>query len=864
VRRRGREGEHNKNTAAAAIAAFFICLLARPRSLSRSSRSLCVCVCVCLCGLSALARDAGLMADRSGSTTPPPPPLLLQSSRGGLRHHQVATHRATLADMAPISREDALAATAVDRRATASPPNPTATMSPTSPLSPRAIITQHRPTFEAQCLVAAAAVTTATATVVPKPDHSKQRCKKAGMRAQRAAAHRLHSSSDDSPPPTRRAAATSSGIASSTTPPPTTTVDSRSDDHEASVASSSDGEGALSDDYDDDDEGDEDSGSSGGTSDDDDDDAATMAALALRPPPPPPTLLRGSSDPAVLHATAGNVVVAAPPSSSTATPTKRHPWVSLESRVGTNEPTLKVLSLSRSGSIGARRPGAMASGLSDSSPSPTTTTTPTPVVAEGGGLAVVPNIGAQRAALRRSTSEVTQRRKSPSLEQHPHNVGTNRSLLRSSGEAVSREPTLQLPPPLPAIPSSQLPPVAEALAATAAALTSPRSAASSPSLLSSPPPSTTPPGAASVSSPSLLSQSLILEAPRVRSPSPPSTPALAATSNLSRSLSLSYEHEHQHQEGEAAHVVAAPQPRPPLSSAIDLPSTEATLMALAMSYSRSLSNLNSPFSSPLRGIAPNIPASPGMFAPPPAPPAMPPPPNFAAAHLKNLVGQERKPKRASTLENLRSPLDDSLESAPSDPMTQMSPRGSGSSAAAPAAPLPPLTSTTSSTSIKRKVGRVMGGLVRGRRQGNQQHSLGDKFDRSVPVVPRLVEQCVEHLLQVGMEVEGLFRVSGSRDHVASLRKCFERGKQPVLSDYHPHVVAETLKGFLRTLRENHEPLCTFELYHAFLEALGTISLSRSLSLFLAFVTRCANSLVVARHHQIREITQHKKQPTYEP
>jgi hypothetical protein len=90
----------------------------------------------------------------------------------------------------------------------------------------------------------------------------------------------------------------------------------------------------------------------------------------------------------------------------------------------------------------------------------------------------------------------------------------------------------------------------------------------------------------------------------------------------------------------------------------------------------------------------------------------------------------------------------------------------------------------------------------------------------VTFTPRASTHIDASIVGVALEIEGLFRVCGSRDQVMTLRKHFEKGKQVSLSEYHPHVVAETLKGYLRGLRANHEPLCTYELYAAFMEAVG--------------------------------------------
>lgn len=81
-------------------------------------------------------------------------------------------------------------------------------------------------------------------------------------------------------------------------------------------------------------------------------------------------------------------------------------------------------------------------------------------------------------------------------------------------------------------------------------------------------------------------------------------------------------------------------------------------------------------------------------------------------------------------------------------------------------------------------------------------------------IPLLVERCVDFIRQHGMDQEGIFRLSGDAETVASLRHSFDRGQDVTFSpDEDVNAVTGVLKLYLR---EMPDPLMTYELYDAFI------------------------------------------------
>lgn len=82
-------------------------------------------------------------------------------------------------------------------------------------------------------------------------------------------------------------------------------------------------------------------------------------------------------------------------------------------------------------------------------------------------------------------------------------------------------------------------------------------------------------------------------------------------------------------------------------------------------------------------------------------------------------------------------------------------------------------------------------------------------------IPSIVSKTISYLDQHGLEIEGVFRHSGSPSLTEHYRDEFEIGLEPDFTDCNdPHTVAALLKQFFRDLPE---PLLTFDNYSKFIE-----------------------------------------------
>ncbi|XP_058498577.1 rac GTPase-activating protein 1 [Solea solea] len=95
--------------------------------------------------------------------------------------------------------------------------------------------------------------------------------------------------------------------------------------------------------------------------------------------------------------------------------------------------------------------------------------------------------------------------------------------------------------------------------------------------------------------------------------------------------------------------------------------------------------------------------------------------------------------------------------------------------------------------------------------------LADYVSDMSPMIPPLVVHCISEIEQRGLHETGLYRLSGSDRTVKELKEKFLRSKNiPVLSKVDDiHAITGLLKDFLRNLKE---PLLTFRLNHAFMDA----------------------------------------------
>ncbi|EAL66631.1 RhoGAP domain-containing protein [Dictyostelium discoideum AX4] len=82
-------------------------------------------------------------------------------------------------------------------------------------------------------------------------------------------------------------------------------------------------------------------------------------------------------------------------------------------------------------------------------------------------------------------------------------------------------------------------------------------------------------------------------------------------------------------------------------------------------------------------------------------------------------------------------------------------------------------------------------------------------------IPVLFEKGIAYLSRRGLQVEGLFRLSGANSQIKSLRQGFDQGEDVDLEDVEDvHTVAGLLKLYLRELPS---PLFPFDLYSSFIE-----------------------------------------------
>ncbi|KAB8290521.1 hypothetical protein EYC80_010947 [Monilinia laxa] len=100
-------------------------------------------------------------------------------------------------------------------------------------------------------------------------------------------------------------------------------------------------------------------------------------------------------------------------------------------------------------------------------------------------------------------------------------------------------------------------------------------------------------------------------------------------------------------------------------------------------------------------------------------------------------------------------------------------------------------------------------------------SLEELFERDGSAVPMIVYQCIQAVDLFGLEVEGIYRLSGTASHIMKIKAMFDNDASKVdfrnpESFFHDvNSVAGLLKQFFRELPD---PLLTVEQYPAFIEA----------------------------------------------
>lgn len=100
-------------------------------------------------------------------------------------------------------------------------------------------------------------------------------------------------------------------------------------------------------------------------------------------------------------------------------------------------------------------------------------------------------------------------------------------------------------------------------------------------------------------------------------------------------------------------------------------------------------------------------------------------------------------------------------------------------------------------------------------------ALADLYNREQTIVPRVVTTCIHAVELFGLNVEGIYRVGGSRSYVNQIKDMFNndaarvdfRNPNAFFNDI--HAVADVLKAFLR---EMPEPLIPHAFYNEFIAA----------------------------------------------
>uniref|UniRef100_A0A4W3GRM7 Rho GTPase activating protein 36 n=1 Tax=Callorhinchus milii TaxID=7868 RepID=A0A4W3GRM7_CALMI len=119
-------------------------------------------------------------------------------------------------------------------------------------------------------------------------------------------------------------------------------------------------------------------------------------------------------------------------------------------------------------------------------------------------------------------------------------------------------------------------------------------------------------------------------------------------------------------------------------------------------------------------------------------------------------------------------------------------------------------------------------------KSKEKHSLNPIYQQ----VPRIVQQCCQHIETYGLQTVGIFRVGSSKKRVRQLREEFDQGLDVSLDEeLSVHDVAALLKEFLRDLPE---PLLPRELYTAFINtvALGYSEQLSVLKLLIYLLPPC--------------------------
>ncbi|KAJ9052745.1 hypothetical protein DSO57_1031172 [Entomophthora muscae] len=101
-----------------------------------------------------------------------------------------------------------------------------------------------------------------------------------------------------------------------------------------------------------------------------------------------------------------------------------------------------------------------------------------------------------------------------------------------------------------------------------------------------------------------------------------------------------------------------------------------------------------------------------------------------------------------------------------------------------------LTTSNINASFKKQNGMLFGNSL-----GNL---MGEHGENGIPV---FIKQCMEHTLNKGLRIEGLFRRSPASATLNKVKCFIEEGQEVDITQYEVHVAATLLKVFTRDLRE---------------------------------------------------------------
>jgi hypothetical protein len=84
-------------------------------------------------------------------------------------------------------------------------------------------------------------------------------------------------------------------------------------------------------------------------------------------------------------------------------------------------------------------------------------------------------------------------------------------------------------------------------------------------------------------------------------------------------------------------------------------------------------------------------------------------------------------------------------------------------------------------------------------------------------IPLPLVRCVTLIEEIGMNMEGIYRVSGSYKQMADIQQLYDKGVDPDLTKYDRYVITGVIKKYFALLPE---PVMTYKLYDQFLRAQG--------------------------------------------